>query len=841
MHDSWLDSIKTEIGKKPPALFVRLSEISKEDDDAGDFAKDMKPRILDCVKLTKTFLGEIRRTAPNYTLHDLTHSVNVIDLMGQLINNKNLSVFEVVLLIYSALLHDIGMVKLEGENISLDEIREDHGNRSAKFIKEEILLNSQNEPLSFGSHKDFFMRFLPQICASHMQDFIFVEKLPCDFRIDGINIDISLCAILLRLADAMDLKRNRAPYTLFNILKLKGISAEHWQKHLQITNCEIDENGHFRVDGICQDETMHRCLFNHFDLIEEELNKVFRWYIKNKITSPLSIKNNIILRHIDSQGYQLWSHSIQMDFPSISKLFMGEHLYGSKTVALRELIQNSIDACLVRKEISNDYSYEPRIDLHFDYDNDYLYIKDNGTGMTEDIIRKYFLNIGVSYYGSTDYSKLKLKYDPTGFFGIGFLSCFMLSDEVQVKTCSWNDSTERILHLHKEDRFVSMYTNNNSSFTGTEIRIDLKSVCQAFRTDKHSIFKEIKHYIGPLFWRLQFSEHNYDTLTSRINTISFQAYAKNQFSGYRKRDKINVSTYLDGVEGIILLQDLPSAKALWELNGVKYDKLLTALRDGEIILGNELETSIPFGKNSYLFDGESLVKIDSINIFHFTQEIEWALLLDDPNIDMKNIFSVGVPKEQYISIFSLVPLADYIHKNPQLYLGQGFHLYSLKSNALSSALKQSLSHGYKSIATSKCCSIPDQIIYTDAPTGIFYTDIDRVYLKQTAINFNSNYLNVLRCFGFYDDMVLLNITKKGIMPNTSRSNLLYEHQLELSKALEACLRLWLFDNLVDYPKAKKTCEYLWQSLGEILKVNNPFLNSIKLKYGNSNPRQSFSK
>ncbi|HLL60471.1 MAG TPA: hypothetical protein VK338_02040, partial [Candidatus Nitrosocosmicus sp.] len=45
-----------------------------------------------------------------YTLHDINHSVRIMDYMGKLVPDLDqLNAFELVLLAYSALLHDIGM------------------------------------------------------------------------------------------------------------------------------------------------------------------------------------------------------------------------------------------------------------------------------------------------------------------------------------------------------------------------------------------------------------------------------------------------------------------------------------------------------------------------------------------------------------------------------------------------------------------------------------------------------------------------------------------------------------------------------------------------------------
>jgi HSP90 family molecular chaperone len=61
-----------------------------------------------------------------------------------------------------------------------------------------------------------------------------------------------------------------------------------------------------------------------------------------------------------------------LEFRAISSLLMGEKIYGSKSLGLRELIQNSIDACRLRQEkdkLKQEFgedSYNPKIKLILD-------------------------------------------------------------------------------------------------------------------------------------------------------------------------------------------------------------------------------------------------------------------------------------------------------------------------------------------------------------------------------------------------------------------------------------------------------------------------------------------
>ncbi len=67
---------------------------------------------------------------------------------------------------------------------------------------------------------------------------------------------------------------------------------------------------------------------------------------------------------------------------------MGEKIYGNKTYGLREVIQNSIDACKVCAELKLeskqvwDEEYKPLISIVMNEAENKVIIKDNGIGMS---------------------------------------------------------------------------------------------------------------------------------------------------------------------------------------------------------------------------------------------------------------------------------------------------------------------------------------------------------------------------------------------------------------------------------------------------------------------------
>ena len=94
-------------------------------------------------------------------------------------------------------------------------------------------------------------------------------------------------------------------------------------------------------------------------------------------------------------------------------------------VAMRELLQNSMDACKIAKN-----KYDIKISLKKDKSGKILLsVKDNGVGMSLDDIKNYYLTIGKS--GKKSESNIE---NLVGKFGIGALSMFLVSDFIYVQT-----------------------------------------------------------------------------------------------------------------------------------------------------------------------------------------------------------------------------------------------------------------------------------------------------------------------------------------------------------------------------------------------------------------------
>lgn len=833
----WIKDVKTVIGCEPPQLFKVLGKIADEDSDRGLFVRECQTKIFECIKDVKLFLGEIRRNAQDFTLHDITHCINVIDFMGQmLVDVDKLNPAEISFFIYSALLHDIGMVKLPDEEILLNDLREDHGDRSAQFIKDRVLKNSDDTQFHFGDYDYVYMEYLPIICASHMHEFSFIEKLPESFILDGMEVDMTLCAILLRLADAMDLKRNRAPYQLYQFLVNRTVSPDHWKKHMSISNCQVNEKGIFRVDGICHDEAAHRCLYNHLDTIESEIEKVFKWKIG--IHPRLRLSSQIVERNINTQGYKMWHHSFSMDVLKITNLLMGEQLYGDKKLGLREIIQNSIDACMIRDEMNKrlgaeqDYTYKPEIYIIFDRENNQVIIRDNGTGMNEHIIQNYFLNIGASYYSSREFEKENLKYNPSGYFGIGFLACFMLSDDVYVRTAHWQEDKEYELHFIKSDKFVTK-TEKPKTFSGTEIKLNLDQFMEVFNNQLSDIIINndfsnedyIAFFLYQTFWKLNIARIDNNIILCVMREESFIDYAKKKVEN-NSNYIIDLSEYLKGVEGIIKLSNSDLFEKISCFNNIGEDYALEALRKGEVNISNNIKDYFQLIRHLYKYSPytNKIIEIDDDDINSYNSYILFTTNDCTKKIDDSEFFYTSdINKiKEYIKIYNwnCLCIRNEISYEDAFYIFLNIESYheslSLGKVGAKEVINQLGYYPLYFINISNLVFLFNNMIYPydNEPDSIWSDYKGKYWLKQARIRF-INLLNSNIRFNYFKiEDIIMRISNSLIIPNSSRKYIIESSQGILRNAIFLCIYLWIYDQIKTEKKAIKSAEIVKQIILE---------------------------
>ena len=600
---------------------------------------------------------------PKYTLHDCGHSFRIINYMSQIVNNyKDLSDLEITLLILSSLLHDIGMgvseddlalIKkdhfefskfkystmlrlMKGDEVAATQeyIRRIHAELSGRYIRDNLKSNlmASNMP-----HLDY-SEDLALICESHTKEFDWIKSHLSVHEVRGsYAFNAQYISAVLRLADILDIDGNRTPYKLYKLIAPSGKSDEEWRQHFVIFNDDkivLDRKTELRqivFYGKSKNADIHRKILSYIDGVEAELTNTIALTtsMKNQYDLPFSAKPIV---NIQPEGYTFSGYKMTLKFSAISSLLMGEKIYGTQSLGLRELIQNSFDACRTRQESEKrsvgEESYLPRIRIILDQKGDKVIVKDNGAGMSIDIIKNHFLNIGVSYYQSFDFLLMDLSYKPIGNYGIGFLSCFMMSDVVTVKTRHHQSKYQYLIQFEKGNEWTSLTEMEDISFFGTEVILSYQQFVDVFRREKVKINDFLTRFFltdGVDFKLIDNADPEIEIKNELWAILPLE-------KGHRK---ITLSTYLQDIEGYaIVKKKSPFFRSLEEIDFDGDVYIYQPATNGDAEAGHEYQ-------EAELFDVEDLEAIQ-IDEYIFESQLRYVSIpiirssdIDDINNGLK--------------------------------------------------------------------------------------------------------------------------------------------------------------------------------------------------------------
>lgn len=149
---------------------------------------------------------------------------------------------------------------------------------------------------------------------------------------------------------------------------------------------------------------------------------------------------------------------------------LGEALYSTPHVVVRELVQNAHDS-IVRRSVEDGDGPTPKIHVEADPKGNQLHIEDNGAGLTAEEVRAYLATVGS---GRTRVLRDEGRGSGMiGYFGLGFLSAFVVAERTEVWTCSYQtpDSAWRFVSRGGETYTLEQATNRA---IGTRVTLHLK-------------------------------------------------------------------------------------------------------------------------------------------------------------------------------------------------------------------------------------------------------------------------------------------------------------------------------------------------------------------------------
>lgn len=191
-------------------------------------------------------------------------------------------------------------------------------------------------------------------------------------------------------------------------------------------------------------------------------------------------------------------------FPIIKKF-----LYSDNEIFLRELVSNAADATQKIKRLAGLGQYsgelgELEVNVAFDKDKKTITISDNGLGMTAEEIKKYINQIAFS--GATEFvEKFKDAKDANeiiGKFGLGFYSAFMVSEQVEIQTLSYQEGAEPAAWICDGSTEFEIKAGTRTT-RGTDIILHVNSESEEF-LDQYKLQQILDKYFKFLTVKLVF-------------------------------------------------------------------------------------------------------------------------------------------------------------------------------------------------------------------------------------------------------------------------------------------------------------------------------------------------
>ena len=541
-----------------PLYINSFNPIIWKNSDKIDYLLKTKERMESIIN---GYLDDVRNNFPQLTDHSINHSKMLWNYASIIVGNKKeyLNPMEGFVLHSAFLIHDSGMCysilnnkdEIENDPIYKDYLIEykdtDENRNEALFYTVrnrhgDYAERVATEKLKHGEYliEDYDLReelalIIGKIAKSHTCSVNYIER-ELDYVYTSPNypvdwsIDCSKLAFILRTADAAHLDNLRTPKSYKLIYELGGVSKHHWifQKKLGFPTLSDENNLIYSTNtpfNKNQQKAWWYC-YNAIKVLDSELKKANEFFEINKKESfcargVKAIDDTLLLgkKFIRTIEWEAIDTQIKVSNPvHIASELGGIRLYGQMSFALRELIQNSIDAINLHRVHTGQTNInlgEIKVSLEEEEKDIYLIVTDNGIGMSQTLMCNELLDFGGSYWKSSrfnfDFEGIKAKgFNSIGKFGIGFFSVFMLGQKITVTSWKFGEGIEKMKTLDFYDGLFSSpilrdpYENEKERIldrgTSVKIRLDIDPYTKEGFIGKHqfkmnNLFELIKYYV----------------------------------------------------------------------------------------------------------------------------------------------------------------------------------------------------------------------------------------------------------------------------------------------------------------------------------------------------------
>lgn len=431
-------------------------------------------------------LRHINELFPEYTPHDkdyhVSHLFSIADILLGTEKYKNMNVMELYLLIVAMYAHDWGMAVSKSERYYIATRKKMPGSQEINLLENEFdrleyfaklklgkvdfksdddidihlwqeyirdthaLRSGERIEKYFESVNGSVASALSKICVGHWLEIEDISKKNGYYRdasVFGETVNLCALTVYVRLIDLFDLAEDRTPYVIWKYVNPQNeYSKMEWQKHraLHQVTCPSYESGRVvRISGNTDNHQVYAALLD-LKLLCERYFRECSDVLAHMNDKRYELDIYFLDWRIDARNFKPISVRFDFDRENISRI-LSEEIYNCHPyVYIRELLQNSMDAIRLRKEVLNrktgsDKIGHVTIDVLKTSDEDLEIIcQDDGMGMDEYVLVNYFAVLGKSYYQSNDFANIRMDISPISKFGIGILSCFSIADQMEIMT-----------------------------------------------------------------------------------------------------------------------------------------------------------------------------------------------------------------------------------------------------------------------------------------------------------------------------------------------------------------------------------------------------------------------
>jgi len=372
------------------------------------------------------------------------------------------------------------------------------------------------------------LNILGEVAYLHGVNFYQILKR-LDYQANGISNDKihpRFIAVMLRLGDLLDIDDKRFNSFTERIFQHPDTSKLHKQKHSSIKHFLISPEA-IEITSDCEEENVYRLARTWFDLLEEEVENQSREWSniapKDLGGASPQIPSGKIKVYYNNNGKSLDDSLLNLRFQvsnkKIFEILEGAAIYEKvEFTFIRELVQNAIDASKIQlwKEIEKgtfDYVFRDhfktpsishdeiierikfpgdipnslmnsfQINLSIRWEDDerkklIIIVEDNGTGISNEDVLRMTKRVGESRKMNNEYLEMMKRIPfwlrPTGAFGIGLQSVFLVTDTFKVQTkTEGEDSKEVMFRSAKRGKYSSFTSASPKIPRGTRVIISI--------------------------------------------------------------------------------------------------------------------------------------------------------------------------------------------------------------------------------------------------------------------------------------------------------------------------------------------------------------------------------